>query len=174
MNNHLPLPPQNTSVVTIALNDNARGVFTVSSAQSPYTIAESSDEVISISIIRAEGVLTTETVQYQILPGSGADFIGSIGVAVFPPGVTETEVFVLPNDDNIPENTEEFNFTITPGSSGLLGNVTYIGISILANDEYAGVFSFADSSLQNVIGKNDNNASMCTSDCGFDDLSTLR
>ena len=142
-------------MVTIALNDNARGVFTVSSAQSPYTIEESSDDVISITVHRGEGALTSETIQYQTLPGFGADFIGSVGVAQFPPGVTEAEVFILPNDDDIPENTEEFNFTITSSSSDLLGDATYIGITILANDEYAGVFSFADSSLQITIGKNE-------------------
>lgn len=139
--------------MTIALNDNAEGVFTVSSSQSSYTISESSDDVITINILRARGALTTEAIQYQTLPGSGADFIGGVGVAVFPPGVTEAAVLVLPNDDDIPENTEEFNFTITASSSNLLGNVTHIGITIQANDEYAGVFSFADSSLQLSIGE---------------------
>ena len=140
-------------MVTIALNDNAEGVFTVSSAQSSYTVAESSGEVITINILREGGALTTETIQYQTLPGSGADFIGGVGVASFPPGVTEAAVLVLLNDDNVPENSEEFNFTISASSTDLLGDVTSIGITILANDEYAGVFSFADSSLQISIGE---------------------
>ena len=139
--------------MTIALNDNADGVFTVSSSQSSYTISESSEDVITINIVREEGALTTQTIQYQTLPGSGADFIGGVGVATFPPGVTEAVVRVVPNDDDIPENAEEFNFTISASNSDLLGDVTHVGITILPNDEYAGVFSFTDSSLEISIGK---------------------
>ena len=141
--------------MTIALNDNADGVFTVSSSQSSYSISESSEDVITINIVREEGALTTQTIQYQTLPGSGADFIGGVGVATFPPGVTEAVVRMVPNDDDIPENAEEFNFTISASNSNsdLLGDVTHVGITILPNDEYAGVFSFADSSLEISIGK---------------------
>ena len=140
-------------MVTISLNDNANGVFTVSSSQSSYTISESSEDVITINILRGEGALTTQTIQYQTLPGSGADFIGGVGVATFPPGVTEVVVLVLPNDDNIPENRESFNFTISASDSDILGDVTHIEITILENDEYAGVFSFSDSSLDTSIGE---------------------
>ena len=59
---------------------------------------------------------------------------------MFGPGRTEATILVLPNDDDIPEDSEEFNFTISASNGDILGNVTYIGITILANDEYAGVF----------------------------------
>ena len=65
-------------MVTIALNDNADGIFTVSSSQTAYTIAESSDTVITIRILRDVGALTTQSIQYQTLPGTGSDFIGGI------------------------------------------------------------------------------------------------
>ena len=146
--------PQDTAVVTIALNDNADGIFTVSSSRSSYTISESSDDVITLTILRAVGALTTQTIDYQTVPGSGVDFIGGVGRETFSPGQTEATVHVLPLDDNIPENVEEFNFTITASSSDFLGNVTSIPITILANDDYAGVFSFTDSSLDLNIGKN--------------------
>ena len=141
-------------MVTIALNDNADGIFTVSSSQTAYTIAESSDTVITIRILRDVGALTTQSIQYQTLPGTGSDFIGGFGVEMFGPGRTEATVLVLPNDDDIPEDSEEFNFTISASNGDILGNVTYIGITILANDEYAGVFSFTDSSLDISIGEN--------------------
>ena len=141
-------------MVTIAVNDNADGIFTVSSSQTSYTITESSNDVITIKILRAVGTLTTQSIEYQTLPGSGIDFIGGVGVEIFEPGTTEVTILVLPNDDNIPENTEEFNFTISASNTDILGNVTHIGITILANDDYAGVFSFSDSSLDISIGEN--------------------
>lgn len=144
---------QNTSSVTISLNDNADGVFSLSSSQSSYTIQESSLDVISITIRREEGALTTQTIQYQTVPGSGMDFIGGVGIEVFSPGQTEKTVSLLPNDDDTPEDEEKFNFTISASNNDLLGNVTYIEITILPNDDYAGVFQFAESSLNLTIGE---------------------
>ena len=149
----LPLFTQSTSVVTIALNDNADGVFTVSSARITYTITESSDDVITITILRELGALTTQTIEYQTVPGSGADFIGSVGREIFSPGQTEAIVHIIPLDDDVPEETEEFNFTISASNSDFLGDTTFIGITILANDEHAGLFSFTDTSLELTIGK---------------------
>lgn len=148
-----PLPSQDTSIVTIALNDNADGIFSLSSSQSSYTIQESSLDVISITIQREEGALTTQTIQYLTVPGSGTDFIGGVGIVTFSPGDTEKTVSLLPNDDNIPENTEEFNFTISSGNSDFLGTPTFFEITVLANDDYAGVFRIADSSLDLTIGE---------------------
>ena len=71
----------------------------------------------------------------------------------FSPGQTEMSISVLPNNDDIPENTEVFNFTISASNNDILGNTTSLEITILANDDYAGVFSFADTSLDLTIGK---------------------
>ena len=63
-------------------------------------------------------------------------------------------VTLLPNDDVIPEDTEVFNFTISAGdgNGNVLGSPTSLEITILANDDYAGLFRFADSSLNITIG----------------------
>ena len=140
-------------MVTIAVNDNADGIFSLTSSQSAYTIQESSDDVIFITVQRQEGALTTQSIQYQTEPGSGTDFIGGVGILTFSPGQTEMSISVLPNDDDIPENTEVFNFTISASNNDILGNTTSLEITILANDDYAGVFSFADTSLDLTIGK---------------------
>ena len=142
-------------MVTIRLNDNAEGVFSLSSAQSQYAIQESSLDVISITIQREEGALTTQAIQYQTVPGSGEDFIGGVGIVTFSPGQTEQIVSILPNDDSIPENSEEFNFTISAGvgNNRLLGSPTSLEITILSNDDYAGVFRFTDASLDISIGE---------------------
>lgn len=81
------------------------------------------------------------------------DFIGGIGIETFSPGQTEKTVSLLPNDDDTPEDEEKFNFTISASNNDLLGNVTYIEITILPNDDYAGVFQFVESSLNLTIGE---------------------
>lgn len=140
-------------MVTIFLNDNADGLFSLSSSQSSYTIQESSLDVISITILREEGALTTQTIQYQTVPDSGMDFIGGVGIETFSPGQTEKTVSIIPNDDDIPEDVEKFNFTISASNSDFLGDTTYLEITILANDDYAGVFQFAESSLNLTISE---------------------
>ena len=119
-----------------------------------YTIEESTLDVISITIQREEGSLTTQTIIYQMVPGTGADFIGGVGFVEFVPGQTENVVTLLPNDDDIPENTEVFNFTISAGdgNDAVLGSPVALEITILPNDDYAGVFRFEDSSLNVTIG----------------------
>ena len=146
---------QDTATVTILLNDNAEGIFSLTSSQTSYTIEESTLDVISITIQRDEGALTTQTIIYQTVPGTGSDFIGGVGVAEFVPGQTERIITLLPIDDDIPENTEVFNFTISAGdgNDAILGSPVALEITILPNDDYAGVFRFEDSSLTVTIGE---------------------
>ena len=96
-----------------------------------------------------------QSIVYQTIPDTGTDFIGGAGLATFQPGQTESIVSVLPNNDNIPEDRETFNFTISTedGNDALLGSPVSVEIVILPNDDYAGVFRFDDSSLNLTIGR---------------------
>ena len=73
----------------------------------------------------------------------------------FVPGQREANVSLLINNDDIPETNETYTFSISTidGNTAILGSPTLVDITILANDDYAGLFRFAADSLQATVGK---------------------
>ena len=143
--------------MTILQNDNAEGVFFISNAtRGPFILQESSTEIIVITIEREGGALTNQLIQHEI-PNGGDDLIGGFGFANFIANQRSITVTILINDDTIPEIDETFNFMISAvnGNEAILGSPTSVVITILANDDFAGVFLFAASSLSLFVGESD-------------------
>ena len=141
--------------MTILQNDNAEGVFFISnSTRGPFILEESVAEIIEITIEREGGALTNQLIQYEI-PGGRQDLIGGFGFANFVANQRSFMVTILVNDDTVPERDESFNFTISAvgGNLNILGSPTYVEITILANDDFAGVFLFAASSRSLFVGE---------------------
>ena len=115
---------------------------------------ESVDGIISIAIIREGGALTQERISYNI-PGGNAEILGGQSFATFNVGQREATVTLLIIDDDIPETNETYMFEISSfsGNDDILGMPRTVEITILANDDYAGLFQFDSGSLDQTGGK---------------------
>lgn len=140
-------------MVTILANDNPFGVFSISnSTVGPFFLTEDTDRVLILNISRSRGDLTRELVRYD-LAGPPAEIAGGQGIADFQPGVREISITLFVSDDNIPEVNETFLFSIQPLNVEVaVAPPTTVDITVLANDDYAGVFTFNTSSLSTSIG----------------------
>lgn len=140
-------------MVTILANDDPSGVFSISNAtQGPFLVDEQNNRILVITIMRSRGDLTRELVSYDLL-GRPGEIAGGQGLADFQPGVRSVNVTLFVDDDDVPEVNDTFTFTISPLNLDVqLGTPTSVEITILANDDYAGVFSFSSTTLSAVIG----------------------
>lgn len=140
--------------MTILANDNPSGIFSISnSTAGPFLLTEDTNRILVVTISRTRGDLTQELIQYDLL-GQPGEIAGGQGIADFQPGERSKDITLFVTNDNIPEVNETFVFTIQPLSAGLVvGTPASVDITILANDDFAGVFSFDESSLSTSIGK---------------------
>ena len=142
-------------MVTILENDDAAGIFSIAAiSQGPLFIEETPTSILQITITRSRGALTNVVLQHDI-PIAGSEIIGGVGLVNFVPEQREANVSLLINDDDIPETNETYTFSVSTvdGNTAILGSPTSVDITILANDDYAGLFRFAADSLQTTVGK---------------------
>ena len=140
--------------MTILANDNPSGAFSISnSTRGPFFLDEENNRILVITITRSRGDLTQELIQYD-LAGEPAEIAGGQGIADFLPGGSrEINITLFVSNDAIPEVNETFLFSIMPlNPQVLLEAPTTVEITVLANDDYAGVFSFNTSSLSTILG----------------------
>lgn len=139
--------------MTILQNDEAEGVFSISSSSAgPFIVEEDFDGTIAIAIVRVGGALTTETISYNIA-GGATEIFGGQGFTTFAPNQREETVNLLINNDNIPETNETYTFEISSSNSNILGMPRTVLITIVANDDYAGLFQIDSGSLDQTAGK---------------------
>lgn len=140
--------------MTIVANDDPSGVFSISNSTSgPFFLDEENNRILVITIARNRGDLTRELISYDLI-GRPAQIAGGQGIADFPPEEREVDVTLFVINDDVPEMNETFQFRISPVNSAVELDVpTAVSITVLANDDYAGVFSFNASSLTTSIGK---------------------
>lgn len=140
--------------MTILANDDPSGVFSISnSTRGPFFLDEENNRILVITITRNRGDLTRELISYDLI-GRPTEIAGGQGIADFPPGQREVDVTLFVTNDNTPEVNDTFLFTITPVNVAVeLEEPSSVSITVLANDDYAGVFSFNVSSLTTSIGK---------------------
>ncbi len=139
--------------MTILANDDPAGIFSISnSTRGPYFLNEDSNSILIISIVRGRGDLTRELIRYDLV-GDQGEIAGGQGLADFQEGSRQFDVTLFVMSDNIPELNESFIFTISTLNSNVeLGVPTMVDVTVLANDDYAGVFSFSNTSLTISIG----------------------
>ena len=140
-------------MVTILANDDPSGVFSISnSTRGPYLLDEEDNRILVLTISRSRGDLTRELIRYDLI-GEATEIAGGQGIADFQEGVREVDITLFVTDDDVPEVNETFQFVIMPLSVGVeLLLPSTVDITVLANDDYAGVFSFNSSSLSMSIG----------------------
>lgn len=141
--------------MTILENDDAAGIFSIAAiSQGPLFIDETPTSVLEVTIERSRGALTNVVLQYNI-PGAENEIIGGFGLVTFVPDQRESSVSLLINDDVIPETNETYTFSISTvdGNDAILGSPISTDITILPNDDYAGLFVFAADSMQAIVGK---------------------
>ena len=80
------------------------------------------------------------------------DLTGPVGVLTFEATERLKLIQLAPLIDNEPEINETFILEIF-SSKDIIGTPATVSITILANDDWNGVFSFTDSSLSLAIGK---------------------
>lgn len=139
--------------MTILANDNPSGIFSISDSTSgPFFLDEDTNRILIVTIVRSRGDLTQELIQYDLM-GEPGEIAGGQGIAEFQPGERSEDVTLFVTNDDIPEVNETFTFRIQPLSPGVvLATPTSVDITVVANDDFAGVFSFNTSSLSTSIG----------------------
>ena len=80
------------------------------------------------------------------------DFIGGSGNLTFEAGVDTSTITLAPRVDGIPEANEVFTLVIF-SSKPIVQSPSNVTITILANDDYNGVFNFSSNSVNLVIGE---------------------
>uniref|UniRef100_H0X6E5 Adhesion G-protein coupled receptor V1 n=1 Tax=Otolemur garnettii TaxID=30611 RepID=H0X6E5_OTOGA len=153
----------NTSTVVIALNGDAFGVFVIYSI-SPNTsedglfveVPEQPHTLVELVIHRTGGSLGQVTVEWRVVGGTAAegfDFIGAGDVLTFAEGETKKTAILTILDDSEPEDDESIVVSLvhTDGGSRILPGSDTVRVSILANDNVAGIVSFQTAS-RSVIG----------------------
>ena len=141
--------------MTILANDNPAGVFSISnSTRGPFSLDEENNRILVITISRTGGDLTRELIQYD-LAGPIAEIAGGQGIADFQPGGSrDINITLFVTNDNVPEVNETFVFTIAPLRPAVQVQMPVsVSITVLANDDFAGVFSFNTSSLSASLGE---------------------
>ena len=135
---------------------------------------------VAIQIQRGGGDLTTEQILYRIIPSGNTlratisvclcvcvcvqvcnsfksfslgsdDFIGASSLVTFAPTNRTMSVDVAAALDDIPEINETFTFEIYSTKDNIV-SPSNVSITILANDDWNGVFSFNSSSISQTIG----------------------
>ena len=147
---------QDRSTVTILQNDNAAGIFFINeTTQGPFIIQESTSQILNVIIQREGGAVTSEVIQFEIVPNGFLDFFGGSGFASFSPDQRQFVITILAREDVLPEIDENFSLQISAigGNDEIIGEPSSVNITILANDDYAGVFSFTSTSLNLFIGE---------------------
>jgi Calx-beta domain-containing protein/putative Ig domain-containing protein len=102
-----------------------------------YLINESGSN-LNVSVSRTEGSYGEISVDYQISDGSavnGSDYSGTDGTLVFSDGQMSQIITINIIDDNINEDDENFNITLTNLVNTTIGNTQSASITIVDNDE---------------------------------------
>ena len=82
-----------------------------------------------------------------------SEFFGSSDIVTFAVGQSlSSEAVLTPIMDSIPELNETFTFQLSAVNSDLIGAESAVNITILANDDWNGVFRYDNTSLDIVIG----------------------
>lgn len=147
------------ATVQIGENDNSRGVVNV--AFTSAIVNEEPSASITLELVRTRGTFGTVGVDYVVRAGtaslqdiSEATASGTVQIMSGQERATfDIDIF----NDAIPEPDEMFTVELVSASDGVqLGNVRTIEVTILANDDINGVFSFSNTSL--LVRPSDTNA----------------
>ncbi|KAF1420925.1 G-protein coupled receptor 98, partial [Spheniscus magellanicus] len=132
--------------VTIEASDDAHGVFEFSTESLSVngTEPEDGDSNIVLQVVRTHGALSQVTLHWIIVCDLTKDLISTDGNVTFDVGQARANITVQVSPDETPELDKVFSVLIINVSSGHLGNHTNATLTILANDDPYGVFTFSE------------------------------
>nr|XP_014349406.1 PREDICTED: G-protein coupled receptor 98 [Latimeria chalumnae] len=154
----------NASTVVIAMNGDAFGVFLIYSTSPNATdkglsleVREQPQTTVQLVIERRGGSLGQVTVEWRVVGGTATrnlDFIEDGEVLTFKEGEMRKTITLTILDDTEPEDNETIviSLTSTEGGSRILPSSDTVTVTILANDNVAGVVNFQTAS-RSVIGR---------------------
>uniref|UniRef100_A0A3P8TGE6 Adhesion G-protein coupled receptor V1 n=1 Tax=Amphiprion percula TaxID=161767 RepID=A0A3P8TGE6_AMPPE len=140
--------------IIILENDDPGGVFEFSPfSRGPFIINEG--EAVELLVVRAQGQLLKQLVQYEMKPSGSSEFYGAIGILEFKPGEREVEVALVARPDGVPELDETFSVVLSSYSTppSRLGNRREVNITVRKNDDPFGVIEFIQSGLTVAINE---------------------
>ena len=139
-------------IVTVQIqeNDNSRGVIDV--AFITASVAEEPNAAVMLEIVRTHGAFGTVGVNYIVRPGTASlDDVSratASGTVQFIDGQQRATFMIDIVNDAVPELDEVFTVELESATDGAqIGNQNVITVTILANDDINGVFSFSNTSL---------------------------
>lgn len=139
-------------IVTVQIqeNDNSRGVIEV--AFTAVSVAEEPSAAVSLEVVRTRGAFGTVGVNYIVRPGTASlDDVSratASGTVQLTGGQQRATFTIDIINDAIPELDEVFTVELESATDGAqIGNQNIITVTILANDDINGVFSFSNTSL---------------------------
>ena len=138
------------TTVQIQENDNSRGV--VDFAVTAVTISEEPNTAVTLELVRTRGAFGSVGVNYVVRPSSASlDDVSqgtASGVVQFTTGQQRATFMINIINDALPELDEEFVVELESASDGVqIGDQNVANVTILANDDINGVFSFSNTSL---------------------------
>lgn len=148
-------------IVTVQIqeNDNSRGVIDV--AFITVSVAEEPNAAVMLEIVRIRGAFGTVGVNYIVRPGTASlDDVSratASGTVQFIDGQQRATFMIDIVNDAVPELDEVFTVELESATDGAqIGNQNVITVTILANDDINGVFSFSNTSLLVRLLRSDN------------------
>ncbi|NWV35380.1 GPR98 protein, partial [Grantiella picta] len=132
-------------LVTIEASDDAHGVFEFSDESLSVNGTEPQDgeSNVVLQVVRTHGALSQVSLLWTIACDLTKDLISTDGNVTFDVGQVRAHITVQVAPDDVPELDKMFSVLIINVSRGRLGNHTNATLTILANDDPYGVFTFS-------------------------------
>ena len=137
-----------TATVQIQENDNSRGI--VNFVLTSVAVTEEPGSSVVLELERTRGTFGDVGVNFVMRAGTASleDVVLATGTVQFTTGQQRASLTIEIFNDAIPELDEEFTVELVSPSDGLqLGDQISASVTILANDDINGVFSFSNTSL---------------------------
>ncbi|MEC4983364.1 MAG: Calx-beta domain-containing protein [Oscillatoria sp. PMC 1068.18] len=181
--NNATIGAQATATLSIFDDDSQTGQPSIQFSQASYTVAEGDGTVNVVTLTRSGGDLnTTSQVALSVTGGTatggGVDYsILTNSTVSFAAGETSKTVTVNVVDDNLVENTETVNFSVTALNNADIGTRSSATLSILDNDGVGEAPTIEFSASSYLVNENAGNSQVVTltrTGGEIDEASTVR
>jgi Tol biopolymer transport system component len=139
-------------------DDDRQGEFNFySSPYNGYRISENGG-AISLTVQRGYNTVGTSTVHYATSNGTatpGSDYTAASGTLTFPDGVSQQTITIPILDDNVLENSESFNVTLSSPTGATLGYSATASVTIVDNDAGSGSVIISEFRFRGSAGTQD-------------------
>ncbi|XP_032873159.1 adhesion G-protein coupled receptor V1 [Amblyraja radiata] len=159
---HASLGIASEIIITIDVSDDAYGVFQFSSdsLQAKGTEPEGGHDVVLLQVSRAGGALSQVTLFWDVVSDPNNNLVDIHGNITFETGQTLADIVLQVASDDVPELDEELLMYISNVSKGRLGTLVNATVTVLADDDPYGVFTFSVRSRPIRVEEEDQNVTL--------------